>query len=573
MIVDNWADFAAERDRQEVKWSRDPRLQLQPVQRDQMSHPPLSSAPDFHIDASGQTYTSGPYGAVWNDGGKFEHGITATGSGNIFDHPVLLQNARTAYSESIHARAVVKRYADTVIDTGLHLLPTPKAEILGITPEKAEMWADDVAKRFDCWFGSKQCTLNEINNGYQTQRAVEIFTRRDGEYFVRFHYSGRKDLVSPLQLSLVDPTQVLGYGITDTYGFNWAYTDGIIRDLGGKELKYRVMALTKDGPKERIIPAVGPRSGRRFMLHGYTPEYVDQGRGMSDYAHALQEFSNITDFSIAQIMKAISQSQFNFKVVPSKDAPASIPLGNSAGFNYNGQYENQEPLIAESNSTTGEVNHWVYSRLPEVTARIPGSTMVCGLKGGENLEEIKNSAPVEQFAAFVEALMTYLSASVSMPIEVLTQKFGRSYTASMGALILFWRVAEIGRYQQKWDWLDYVYEAWLSEEIAASRISAPGWSDPLMRQAWLSSRWSGVPMPIIDPSKQSRADKEYLEMGAQHLDDVARNYNGSDGRLNRAKLKRQSPELSVLPWTKGGGGGNPGNPGESADEDTEEGGE
>lgn len=538
--------------------------QLQTVS-DQIAHPPLSSAPDFRLDASsGITYGSGQYGAVWNDGAKFEHGITATGSGNIFDHSVILQNARTAYTESIHARAIVRRYADTVVDTGLRLLPTPKTEILGITPEHAEIWADDIAKRFDCWFGSKKCMRDEINNGYQTQRAVEIFTRRDGEYFIRFHYSNRKDLISPFQLSVVDPTQILGYGITDTYGFNQSYTDGIIRDRGGKEMAYKVMVLTDKGYKEQTIPAIGPRSGRRFMLHGYTPEYVSQGRGMSDFAHALQDFSNITGFSTAQIMKAISQSQFNFKVVPSKDAPARNPLENNAGFDYNGQYGD-----APTDDSTSELSHWMYSRLPEVTARIPGATALFGLQSGEDFEAIENSAPVEQFGSFVEALTTYLSASVSMPIEVLTMKFGRSYTASMGALILFWRVAEIGRYEQKWDWLDYVYEAWLSEEIAAGRVSAPGWSDPLMRQAWLSSRWGGAPMPIIDPSKQSKADKDYLEVGAQHLDDVARNYNGSDGRLNRAKLQRQLEELPGVPWSKGGGpsGDSFGNPKDDEEED------
>ncbi len=551
MIVTDWAEFEAERLRQEQKWSRlEHQSQLNPVRSEKALPPPLSGAPSFHAQAS--YGSASPYGAVYNEGAKFEYGLTASGSGNVFDHAVLLQNARTAYTESILARAIVDRYADTVVDTGLKLLPTPKADILGISPEKAEAWADNVGKRFDGWFESKKCMRDEVNNGYQTQRSIEIFTRRDGEYFIRFHYSNRKDLSNPLQLSIVDPTQILGYGITDTFGLGY-YPDGIERDLSGREIAYHVMVLTDKGYQPKRIPAIGLRSGRRFMLHGYSPLYIGQGRGMSQFAHALQEFSNITDFSIAQIMKAISQSQFNFKTVPSKNAPASNPLETNAGFSYDGQY-GQTP----TSDTNSDLRHMIYSRLPEVTARVPGATAIFGLQGGEDFEPIDSTAPVEQFASFVEALTTYLTASVSMPIEVLTMKFGRSYTASMGALILFWRVAEIGRHEQKRDWLDYVYEAWLSEEIAAGRISAPGWSDPTMHQAWMSSMWGGAPMPIIDPSKQSRADKDFLEIGAQHFDDVARNHNGSDGRLNRAKLQRQVSELVSMPWSKSaqGGGGN-----------------
>jgi capsid protein len=101
------------------------------------------------------------------------------------------------------------------------------------------------------------------------------------------------------------------------------------------------------------------------------------------------------------------------------------------------------------------------------------------------------------------------------------------------------------------DFLDPIYEMWLSEEIAAGRITAPGWSDPLLRMAWLSCEWAGAPMPNIDPSATAKADQMYIEMGAQTPDDVARNLNGSSGKANRAKNARQLPELTPVPWTKG----------------------
>jgi capsid protein len=91
---------------------------------------------------------------------------------------------------------------------------------------------------------------------------------------------------------------------------------------------------------------------------------------------------------------------------------------------------------------------------------------------------------------------------------------------------------------------------WLAGEIGANRISCPGWSDPRLRAAWVNARWVGVPMPNIDPDKTASADMKYVEMGAQTLERVSRNFNGSSGKTNRAKLKREISELTKVPWSK-----------------------
>ena len=89
---------------------------------------------------------------------------------------------------------------------------------------------------------------------------------------------------------------------------------------------------------------------------------------------------------------------------------------------------------------------------------------------------------------------------------------------------------------------------WLAGEIAARRISAPGWSDPIMRAAWLNAKWEGSPMPEIDPLKQSKANMNNAVIGSCDLDWAARMTNGSDGRVNRAKLTKQYSELPLVPW-------------------------
>ena len=139
---------------------------------------------------------------------------------------------------------------------------------------------------------------------------------------------------------------------------------------------------------------------------------------------------------------------------------------------------------------------------------------------------------------------------MGMPLEVLLMKFNQNYSASRGALLLFWRVANIWRCEMESDYLNPVVEMWLSEEIATGRISAPGWQDPILKAAWLDSRWIGSPMPNIDPSKTAKADQMMTEMGAQTLEQTARKFNGSSSKSNRVKLKREINELSIPPWGK-----------------------
>ncbi len=58
-------------------------------------------------------------------------------------------------------------------------------------------------------------------------------------------------------------------------------------------------------------------------------------------------------------------------------------------------------------------------------------------------------------------------------------------------------------------------------------------------------------MPNIDPMRTANSDKIYAELGAQTLDRIARNHNGSDGSANRAKLAREYYERPTASWLKG----------------------
>lgn len=497
--------------------------------------------------------TSGFWGGYgWFGGQKWPGGLSSSGRGMLLDHKTLRINARTAVHETPQARAIVGRFTDTVVDTGIILDPQPVASILGITPERARDWGDEVGQRFHLWATSKKVSRRENNNFYQLQRQAGLYQQRDNDYFIRMFYSNRRDLQNPLQLQFIDPDQIgEGYGWTSTYG-EQLRDDGIIRDAHGRETAYKVRLQNPDGSYRYVqVPAIGPRSGRRFMLHGYQAEYPGQGRGFPRFAHAIQEFENLTDFTSAQIKKAINQSNITWYVKPSPDNVASNPMENlvsqyagpaTAAYHADPQ-EAPQPALPLS-----ELAKFV--PLPEATDRVPGSVGIFNLQQGEDAKPFESSAPADDYDKFVDAFTAHLAASAGMPIEVLLMRFNQNYSASRATLVLFWRIAQIWRHEMECDFLNPIYEMWLAGEIAARRIQAPGWSDPVLRAAWLSSKWEGAPMPEIDPFRQSRANKNNAEIGAKDLDAIARSVNGSDGRMNRAKLTKQYEELPQAPWAK-----------------------
>jgi len=508
-------------------------------------------------NAAGYSFGSGFYSHTYgsgSDGSKWPYGLSASGRGRILNHSLLRRNARDAYHESSQARALVDRYADTVADVGLMLEATPKAEILGITPEQAEAWADDVEQRFDSWARAKVQHRAGLMNFYQSHRLYQICQHRDNDTFIRLYYSGEKHLLNPLQWEFIDPDQIQGWGFTSTFGPQYSQ-DGIKRDEQGREVEYRVWVpdLSKPGYYKSVdVPARGSRSKRIFMLHGFSQEYAGQLRGYSRLSQAIQDFENITDFTSAQIKKAINQSSIMMYTKPAEDKDATNPFEDIATNRGAGPIPSLYGTAPDFDGTTDAADALAatvsYSPLPEATLDTPGSVGVFNLTGGEDLKAFPETAPSESFDSFVHSFTSYLAAASSMPIEVLLMKFDKNFSASRASLILFWRVAQIWREEMASDFLNPVYEMWLSEEIAAGRISAPGWLDPRLKAAWINNRWVGSPMPNIDPSKTAAADKQYVEMGAVTLDRLARNHNGSSGKANRAKLAREFEELPNAPW-------------------------
>jgi capsid protein len=504
------------------------------------------------VNAFYTRYSGGSYGRR-TDGAKMPGGLSNSGMARVFDHAKLRRNVRDAMYDSVEAHAIAHRMSDIVVDVGLKIKLEPNIELLGISESVAGEWSRINSSRFNMWLQSKDFTTDGNNNGYQSQWLYALSQQRDNDMYTRIHYSDDPDLMSPIQIQSIDPDQVMMYGFTPTYGLQPSKKHtretkaGIVYDEAGAEKEYNIIVDTKEGYKQITIPRKTDE-GRILMLHGFRAEYAGQRQGYPLYTHLLQELENITDLKASHLQKAINQSTFGFYTKPSKDSHASGGIADIANADA-GVVEDFLGADEIDGMSSEEQMAFALNILPEVSIRQPGSVWNTTLGPGEDMRAVEQTAPADKFAEFADNLISYMSASAGMPIEVLLMKFGENYSASRATLVLLWRICNMWRAEMASDYLNPIFQMWLAEEIAAGRTTAPGWQDPRLRAAWCKCRWIGTPIPTINPKDEAAAAKERANLGHETLADGALSYNGSDAAANRAKLRKEIPGLAIGPWS------------------------
>lgn len=498
-------------------------------------------------------------------GEKFSGGmnyVSAFGSGIS----AMRERSIRAYWESMQARGIINRLVDTVINTGLSLESTPVSSILGLSQEERKEISNKIEIGFNLWGNSKDCDLSKENTLGQIERILCRTQYVKGDYFVALPFSDDPGLTNPLQIKIIKPELVstpFDATIINKIRAKGNYVvDGVEFSENDEEVAIHVKVrqpINKSGYfvsyntqnnmygnaglpgtfKWVRFPKYGPVSGRVVLLHGKVQEFGNEPRGIPALAHVAHELEKITDYSLLELMAAVANATTAMIVEPGDNAPATNPFpGNSFVPPSLVQTAEDLTVAAATSSDPG------YTNLGKTVLQNTGGLLVSSLKAGEKLKSHDTKRPNVNFGDFVDNITKPLAASLSMPREVLDMIFGNNFSASRGALKLYWQSLYVKRDDFISDFRTPVFNSWLLGAVGTGNLILKGFEDPQLRAAWQSAKWIGIPSPSIDPGKEEKAAKIRVEEGFSTREQEAQKRHGSSFDSNVDRLASENKRLA-----------------------------
>jgi lambda family phage portal protein len=464
--------------------------------------------------------------------GKSKYGNIQYAEADDQDYAQLRANSRGAYEQSTIGRGIVTRLVDNVINTGLSRECAPMWDLIPNGPQTEQeqyRWEREIESRWKLYAQSTEADLSGRQSLKQLMRLLYRIRVVEGEYFVILRYLNAADRMSPLAIQIVpnDAVQTPYDGVTtrrveDRGG---SIEHGIEYDRAGKAIAIYVKESHGDEPTR--VPFFGPRSGRRFVIHDGNFESADQFRGFPELAGMVYELDRLTEYDISELEAVVASALWMGVVEAESDASP----GKGPGL---------KPRQPKTDTPEGKE---VEKGIEQV--QIGKRALVMNnLQPGYHFKGFQPSRPNPNYQAFVEAFETRLAGMLGMPLSVLRQKFQSSYSAARAEILFFWNNVYRRRDDFATGFLDPLFEAWLSEEVRAAKVSAPGFENPITRKAWLWGSWNGISRPVVDPLKEANAVGKRLEMGHTTGEKEAKTHNGSDFQENARRLARENELLS-----------------------------
>ena len=445
----------------------------------------------------------------------------------------LRAGSRDLVRNSPIAGGAISTTTTNVVGTGLTLQSQIDAEALGMDDEEAAAWQRTTEREFRLFSESPDCDVTRRQNLYGLQTLAFRSTLESGDVLCLLPHVRRPGRDYTLALQLVEADRLSNPTFKpDTP----ALSSGVEMDGFGAPVAYHVcrthpgdlMSVTRQWDR---VPAYGPSSGRKNVIHLYTQLRIGQTRGVPYLAPVIEPLKQLERYTDAEIMAAVISGMFTVFVKTTGEGLSPLDNATSANTGSNSQVAGWDGKL--------------------------GNGLIVDLADGESIETANPGRPNANFDPFVQAIVQQIGVALELPFEVLMKHFQSSYSAARAALLDAWRFFRCRR-----DWLAEnfckpVYEAWMDEAVAMGRIAAPGYfSSPAIRKAYLGSRWIGDAPGSIDPLKEVNAAEKRLDIGISTLADESVAYDGGDWEpKHRQQVKERAmrkeggllPEAPVAP--------------------------
>lgn len=177
------------------------------------------------------------------------------------------------------------------VGTGLRVKARIDREILGLTDEEGDKWERRAERIFRAWSESPACDVTLTGNFAALQRLAFRSTLENGDVFAVRRHLERAGSILGLAIQLVEADRVSN---PDEQPECDSFRGGVESDENGAPVRYHI----RDGhPGESLwattarwvaLPAFGPKTGERLVLHLYDRLRVGQSRGIPYLAPVIE---------------------------------------------------------------------------------------------------------------------------------------------------------------------------------------------------------------------------------------------------------------------------------------------
>jgi lambda family phage portal protein len=443
----------------------------------------------------------------------------------LYDLPTLRSRSRALVRNNALAAGAIDTNVLNVVGSGLKFNAQLDREIVQLDDEQAAAWEAHAEREWRLFFETSECDAARTLTGHELAALTFRSVLENGDSFTVLPRFERGDNPYGLHLQLVEadrvcnrdyqadsPSQAAGVQKDRDTGAPVAYH--IMRQHPGNLMYYQCRSWD-------IIPA-RDEGGVRNILHHYRVRRPGQTRGVPYLAPVIEQLKQIERLTDAELMASVVASMFTV-FVRSQTGEARLDSATDNTESLSGRKDRDYRL---------------------------GSGAVVNLAENESIEIANPTRPNSSFEPFFLAITRQIGIALGIPYEVLIKHFEASYSASRAALLEAWKQFLTAREWLAASFYQPIYETFLYEAITAGRLEAPGFfSDPLIRQAYCTARWTGPSQDQIDPEKEARAAEKRLELGLTTRTEETMNLTGGDFNRNIAQIakERKLMQQAALP--------------------------
>lgn len=389
------------------------------------------------------------------------------------------------------ARAAILRSRTSIVGTGLVCRPAVDYETLGLMSDRAEEYNRKLRASWERWAEDPaECDIEASFDIYGLQALSLMSAMAGGDVFALTPAELRHGGVNALKIQLIEAARISNPNdAADTA----TRADGI--EVRGATPVGCWIRSTHPGdntdmraPSWAYYPFYGGETGRRRVMQVWNDkDRPGQLRGAPYLAPVLEPLKQLDRYGDAELMAAVISAMFT--VFIEKSAETS---GDDGG----------EVSPFGDEDASGNI--------------ALGNAAVVDLAPGEKVHDTNPQRPNVNFDPFFTAVVKQIGAALEIPLDVLLLQFNTSYSAARAAMLEAWRFFNLRRWYLVQQFCQPLYGLLLDEEVAAGRISLPGYADPILRRAWTRALWIGPAKGSMDEGREAKAAETRINIGVSN---------------------------------------------------------